>query len=283
MGRVLPLLVLAGLLIAEYGCGRDRGALPPAPLQLFVFDCGSAEIKDISAFSPGHDIGQPKTLPIPCYLVRHPQGLLFWDAGLPDSIAGSLGGVQVSPGMRVSMRRTLAEQLTELDIPPASIKYVAFSHMHFDHVGNANLFASSILLIQEEEYQAAFGPKARRDGIEKNYARLADSPTWRLRGEQDVFGDGSVVLMPAPGHTPGHQVLFLRLAKTGPVVLSGDLYHFKENRERRLIPSFNVDRALSFQSIDRIEAFLVRTGAALWIQHDPEQFAALPRSPTPIE
>ena len=185
--------------------------------------------------------------------------------------------------MRVSMRKTLAAQLAEVDVAPAAIKCVAFSHMHFNHVGNANLFASSILLIQEEEYQAAFGPDARRKGLGQEYARLVDSETRRLRGELDVFGDGSVVLMPAPGHTPGHQVLFLRLPKTGPIVLSGDLYHFKKNRERRLIPSFNVDRALFFQSIDRIEAFLVRTGAALWIQHDPEQFAAIPHAPTPIE
>jgi len=283
MGRALLLvLVLPGLLLAQHGLAACRRSAAAATT-LFVFDCGTVDIKDISVFSPGHDVGQPKTLVVPCYLVRHPRGLLLWDAGLPDSIAASPEGVQVSPNMRASMRRTLAAQLAEVGVAPDAIDYVAFSHMHFDHTGNANLFSSSTLLIQEEEYQAAFGPEARRRGVNKLFAGLAGSETRRLRGELDVFGDGSVVLMPAPGHTPGHQVLFLRLARTGPVVLSGDLYHFKENRERRLIPSFDTDPAVSLQSIERIEALLVRTGAVLWIQHDPEQFAAIPHAPIPVE
>jgi len=288
-GVFFSLTVLVGLLVYPVppGLAIEQEPPPAQGLTLFVFDCGSVDIKDISVFSPGYDVGQSRTLVVPCYLVKHPRGLLFWDAGLSDSLAPTPPeGVPFGSNMRLHVRKTLAKQLEELQVSPAEIRFVAFSHMHFDHVGNANLFTSSILLIQEAEYRAAFGSEAERSvssEVAALYAKLKDNETQQLKGDHDVFGDGSVMLLAAPGHTPGHQVLFLKLPKRGAVVLSGDLYHFAKNRERRLLPSFNFDRDLSYNSIDTIEAFLVRSGASLWIQHDPEQYARIPRAPTPIQ
>ena len=153
--------------------------------------------------------------------------------------------------------------------------------MDFDHVGNANMFTASTLLTQESEYSAAFGPQAERtDRGLSLYEELRDNETILLNGDHDVFGDGSVLILPAPGHTPGHQVLFVDLIETGPIVLSGDLYHFAENRVHRRVPAFNFDAEMTLQSMERIEAFLTETGATLWIQHDPEQNASIRHSPT---
>ncbi len=109
---------------------------------------------------------------------------------------------------------------------------------------------------------------------------MRNNETILLDGKHDVFGDGSVIIMPAPGHTPGHQVLFVDLLEAGPIMLSGDLYHFTENRLHRRVPVFNFDAEMTLQSMETIEAFLTATGATLWIQHDLEQNASIPHSPT---
>ncbi len=100
-----------------------------------------------------------------------------------------------------------------------------------------------------------------------------------IDGDYDVFGDGSVRILKAPGHTPGHQVLMLKLKKSGTVLLSGDLNHVRENRRHRRVPPFNTDRADSLASIDRIEAILKNTKGRLVIQHDERDFKALPGFP----
>jgi len=89
-----------------------------------------------------------------------------------------------------------------------------------------------------------------------------------LDGDHDVFGDGSVKILSAPGHTPGHQVLALELRELGPLVLSGDLYHFRKSRELRATPTFNTDRERTLRSMDKIEAYIAERGATLWIEHD---------------
>ena len=234
-------------------------------------------------FSSGFDKGVSQAFVDPCYLIRHPRGTLVWDTGIPDSLVKRPVGPPPSDGsVRFRVSKTLASQLEEIGFQPADVTYLALSHMHYDHVGNANMFAGSTLLIQEQERRAAFTDSALASTAGRHYAELRSSKTIVLNGAHDVFGDSSVVIMPAPGHTAGHQVLLLRLPKTGPVVLSGDLYHFAKNRQLRRMPQFNFDREMTLRSMDRIEAFLARTGATLWIQHDPEQGATLPRAPASI-
>ena len=97
--------------------------------------------------------------------------------------------------------------------------------------------------------------------------------------EHDVFGDGSVIIKLAPGHTPGHQVLYLRLPRTGSVLLSGDLYHFPEARALNRVTIFDFDQAQTAVSREAIEAFLTKTGAQLWIQHDDIGNSRLKKAP----
>lgn len=162
----------------------------------------------------------------------------------------------------------LADQLAALGLTPADIDLVAFSHLHFDHVGSANLFPEATLLIQAAEYQAGFIDRDSTIFEPDLYLGLAEAPRRILSGDHDVFGDGRVQLIAAPGHTPGHQVLLLRLPETGNLVLSGDLYHFRISREQRRVPAFNTDRAASLASMQKVEDLLKREGATLWIEHD---------------
>ena len=152
--------------------------------------------------------------------------------------------------------------------------------MHFDHVGVANEVQGSQLIIQRAEYDAAFADPVTLPGADPSlYSNLKDAETLFIAGDHDVFGDGRVRIISAPGHTPGHQVLFIDLVNTGPIVLSGDLYHFALSRTDRRVPTFNVDADATLASMDRVEAFLEEESATLWIEHELALFEQLKKSP----
>ena len=249
--------------------------------RLYVYDCGRIGLADVAAFGLTNAETDVRELVVPCYVVHHPEGRLLWDAGMPLELAGTMEPVPAGQGMTQAYTRSLLEQLADQNLTPADIDKVAFSHMHFDHVGAANAFSSAQLLIQQAEYSAAFENADAFPGLftPALYDELHNSRRRVLNGDHDVFGDGTVQIIAAPGHTPGHQVLLLRLENTGPLVLSGDLYHFRFNREERRTPVFNVDAALTLRSMDKVEALIERENATLWIQHDKATFDGLRTAP----
>jgi N-acyl homoserine lactone hydrolase len=174
--------------------------------------------------------------------------------------------------------------LKELGIAPLQVTHLAFSHFHGDHVGNANLFTAARLYIQNPEFEAAFGAEPAKFGFNPAmYEKLRNNPVVKLSGDKDVFGDGSVVILSTPGHTPGHQSLLVKLPATGAVVLSGDATHFQDNWENRRVPARNFDKEQTAASMQKIANVLRQEKAVLWINHDYEQSAALPRAPKFLE
>lgn len=262
------------------------GAAPPAPvgLRLYTLDCGRIDEKDADFYADdGAYKGVRKQLVVPCFLIRHPRGDLLWDTGLPQSIADMPNGIE-KYGITVPHR--LTDQLAQLGLEPADIEYLSVSHSHFDHMGNAGLFAASTWIVDSDERAYAFRPAARADDTEfPAYAALEDARTIEIRDNApyDVFGDGSVTIVAAPGHTPGHTVLLVRLPKAGPVLLSGDMWHVAESQAARRVPRFNTDREATLRSMDRVEALARDTGARLVRQHVPADIAALPAFPAPLE
>jgi glyoxylase-like metal-dependent hydrolase (beta-lactamase superfamily II) len=188
--------------------------------------------------------------------------------------------MQVDQEFHVYRDKTLAGQFQQIGVEPSKVNYLGLSHMHFDHIGNVGLFPQATLLMQKEEYASAFGPDAAKYGNDPaKYPTLAKNPAKQLEGDLDVFGDGSVVVKRAIGHTPGHQMLFVKLPRTGNVLLSGDLAHFTSNWEHRRVPSFNFDKVLSLKAMDDAAAFMKANHAQLWIQHDQEQNAKIKHAP----
>lgn len=244
-----------------------------AELSLSVFDCGHLAVDDVSPFGLSNEETAVRELFVPCYLVRHDDHLMIWDAGLPLASVGSAEGT-------TRYETSLIDQLAGLDIAPTDVDFVAFSHMHYDHVGAANAFTEATLLIQGSEADAAFEHPA--DHIAFTPALYSSLPTLdriTLDGDHDVFGDGTVRIISAPGHTPGHQVLYLELENFGPLVLSGDLYHFEASRELRRAPVFNFDAQQTFASMDKVEALIEETGATFWIEHSQELAESLDLAP----
>ena len=248
--------------------------------RLYAFNCGTIDVSDISVFSPGVDVGKKKTLTDSCYLIVHPKGALMWDTGLSDEIAAMPGGKQLSEKFHGSLKKTVAAQLKEAGFSPDSVTHLGLSHMHFDHIGNVGLFPKATLLMQKEEYASAFGADAAKFGNDaKNYPTLGANPKQELSGDHDVFGDGSVVIKRAVGHTPGHQSLFVKLTKTGNILLSGDLAHFTKNWDNRRVPSFNFDKDMSVKAMNDMAAFMKENKARFWIQHDLEQNKKIKHAP----
>ena len=250
--------------------------------RLYVLDCGSIQFPNVAAFGLTNEETPVRELVVPCYLIDHPDGTLLWDAGLPASLAGNSNPVPMpGGGGTVTYDRSLEAQLKDLGFAVKKIDKIAFSHMHFDHTGSANLFTNSQMLIQQAEFSAAFEEAEKFEGVfvPELYSELANTRRRILNGDHDVFGDGSVQIISAPGHTPGHQVLQLMLSNSGPLILSGDLYHFRFSRENRRTPVFNTNVEQTLQSMDKVEALVEELGAQFWIQHDTALYKTQRRSP----
>jgi N-acyl homoserine lactone hydrolase len=251
MWRIVLLLSL--LATAAYAGEVDR---------LYVIDCGSAHAEDQSLWSPGVNVGVPIDYSDNCYLIHHTsEGYLLWDTGITDRLAALPDGQTVAP-LRQTWRRskTLAAALSEIKISPAEIRYVAISHSHPDHIGNLDAFPGAILIMQKAEWDYAMAQP------QKPFS--ADRKTRLLDGDNDLFADGSLIILATPGHTPGHESLLVHLPKTGNVLLTGDAAHFQSNWDNRRIPGFNSNKEQSAASMEKLARIVIEKHAQLWINHD---------------
>jgi len=279
--KLSGLMLLSAVVSAKQVSIESLNAKSAIKIKLYVLDCGTIQARDLSLFNPQIAKGKQMGMAVPCYVIKHPtKGTLVWDAGLQDKISKSSNGVDANQGaFHLTVKKTMLSQLKAIGLEPKEVTYFAPSHLHLDHSGNANYFVHSKLLMQQSEYQLAFSKDAANYGFDISlYSDLKKATHVALKGDHDVFGDGSTIILSTPGHSPGHQSLYIKLPETGPVILSGDLYHFEENRTNYGIPVWN-DKKLTIQSFARIDNILDNTSAKLWIQHDPEEAKSKSMSP----
>jgi N-acyl homoserine lactone hydrolase len=251
-----------------------------AELRLYVLDCGHATFKDMGGFSDtGEYDGKSGEIAVPCFLIRHPKGDLLWDTGLGDHYNYPKEGSDAAPGVRVTVPVTLLAQLQSLKLTPKDINFIAFSHLHWDHTGNANEFPNSVWIMNKTELAWALVLPPPGGVLPETWSAYKTAKNETIEGDYDVFGDGTVMILRTPGHTPGHQVLKLKLQKSGTVILSGDLYHLRANRLLKRVPVYNTDRADTLASMSRIETIVRNTHGRLIVQHDPKDFQGLPKPP----
>jgi len=278
MRAALCVLVMAVAAVAALAMPQ-RKATPPKTLRLYVFDCGVIEGIDVGLFNFKKEELAETRMAVPCYLVAHPKGTLMWDVGAIPDTAIKDDGTPATQGFFRSTK-TLKSQLAAIGYAPAEITCLSLSHYHVDHIANANEFAGARWLVRQVERDAMFAnpPPARVDP--RNYSELKNSKTTILTTDEfDAFGDGKVIIKSAPGHTPGHQVLILKLAKTGNVMLAGDLYHYPEERKVNRVPTFEFSKEQSLASRAMIEDYIKKTNTQLWIEHDFAANAKLKKSP----
>lgn len=255
---------------------------PPKSVRLYVFDGGAIQGFNPSAFHFTKEELATTDMVVASYLIVHPKGTLVWDSGaIPD---GAIKGDGTPTKQSFfSASKTMKSQLAAIGYKPSDITYFGLSHYHGDHTANANDFATATWVVQAPEREAMFSEKTPPQQL-GSYKSLKDAKTKLLHGEDfDVFGDGTVVVKAAYGHTPGHQVLYVKLAKTGPILLAGDLFHYQEERGTDKTPTFEFSREQSLASREAMEAFCKKTGAQLWIEHDLANFNKQKKAPDYLE
>lgn len=258
--------------------------------KLYVLDCGQGHANDESRWTVGVNVGKPIDISVSCYLIHHADGYFLWDTGISDAVASMPDGWYPAnnPATDIHWTRakTLESQLASIGVKPTDIKFVGISHTHPDHIGNAEMFATVPFLIQKAEYDFYFAPG--KNGVAKppsdprpTFSR--EHPVTMVQEDLDVFGDGSVMIVYTPGHTPGHQSCLVHLAKTGWILLSGDAVHLLENWDTRRIPYFSTmpaEQKLQTQlSMQRMADLISFYHAQLWINHEKTQSDKLKHAP----
>ena len=245
--------------------------------RLYRLDCGHSLANDESVWTPGENVGRSVEFSSTCWLIRHKGAWLLWDTGVPESALNNPKGWSTLPKLIVyHLDKTLTAQLAAIGLKTTDIAVVALSHTHGDHIGNVRLFPDATVLMQGSEYRWISSPDGPNENVNQLKAlarRLLGTPKHlRLpKGNTDVFGDGSVVLVSTPGHTPGSQSLLVHLHNSGFIILSGDVVHSEENLARDIVPSLNTDKAASIASMSAIKRLMTTYRAELFINHDKAQ------------
>jgi glyoxylase-like metal-dependent hydrolase (beta-lactamase superfamily II) len=259
-----------------------------APMKLWRLDCGELYFRDLNNLSDSFAFtGKSKTLSNGCYLIDHGGTYMLWDTGLGAELVDK---PMVTPDFRFSVRETLPTQLAKLGLKPEDIGIVAVSHMHSDHTGQAALFPKAKMLIGKQDLdllrQDAAGVASA--SMMHDAGRLSPwltggAPVEAIVGDKDVFGDGSVMMLSTPGHTPGHHVLLVRMPKSGTYLMTGDLIHFAGQLPTNELTPFNTSRAETLASQKRVHEIVKNLKATLIIQHEPADIAKLPLFPKAAE
>jgi N-acyl homoserine lactone hydrolase len=268
MNRTLTSLALGASLLT--GLATAANAAPD--VSLARFDCGTpqAPVAVNQRFSDTFAYGDLKLqFVFSCYLIKHGDDYMLWDTG------------HATTAPNVAPKVSLVDYLAKIDVKPDQIKYVGISHYHADHTGQVASFPKATVLIGNREWEAITSPKPAQGVNFKPFESWikGEGKVEPLALDKDVFEDGTVIVLSTPGHTPGHSSLLVKLAGMGPVILSGDAIHFRENANSSGVPAFNYDRAQTVASVERLKTIAANLKGTIIIQHDARDVEKLPVFP----
>ncbi len=249
-------------------------------IRLIAMEGGTVTMKESHLMVGGSE--RQRVLPIPMFLIEHPDGLVLFDTGCNPKVAvdpvACWGKIASYLGVRMSPEQAVDEQIKLHGYKPQDVKYVVVSHLHLDHSGGLALFPQAKFFIMKGELNYAYWP----DRSARASFKLEDLlPTRRfdwveLSDDTDLLGDGSLVMIKTPGHTPGHASLLIRFAHRHPLLITGDAAHIRAQLESFAPMPADFDQRLAIASLKRIKEVSEREGAQVWVMHDPDDWAELP-------
>lgn len=251
-------------------------------LRLYTLDCGTIKIREANIMDTTDSYEGALELKASCYVIQNGDDYMLWDAGFnPEAIAGSKEGDMFRP----SITETIPESLERIGLKPTDINKIGLSHVHFDHIGQANTFKDAKLYIGQKDFDTIFAEDVNKEMYNPDFvsAWKESENVVKITQETDVFGDGRVKIIPAEGHTPGHTTLMIDLKNAGPHILVGDLWHFKDNMKFNRQPDFNYDMEETKTSMEEIKTRAEKDSARLIIQHDPQHFHQMPELPAYLD
>jgi len=265
---------------------------PPQGMRLYVFSSGELTL-DKSGLQTGAT--GKITIPVAFFLIKHPKGNVLFDTGNNDKIItdptywGPLAAA-LNPGRSPDV--AIDAQLDKIGVKPSDINYVILGHMHLDHAGNVGKFPTATVVYQRDEIVNAFWPKPGYGCcyITGDFAMLRNDvgqpqvnrvKVMELNGDLDLFGDGSIYIHRQVSHTPGSEMVVVRLPKTGPVVLTSDACYLMENLQKDILPSVALayDPAGMLDGYAWIKHLMSAEGADVIFAHDAETFKKHKQSP----
>jgi glyoxylase-like metal-dependent hydrolase (beta-lactamase superfamily II) len=239
--------------------------------EVFLFDSGTLALSGVE-------------VPVPFFLLRHPEGDVIVDGGNPAAVArdprAHWGGLADIFEVHMSEEQHCAAQLARFGVEADSVRYIVQTHLHIDHTGALGHFPNATVVVHERELEAA---RAAESPEATGYVRADyERPElrWRTWSDNlDLFGDGTVRLIETPGHSAGHTSLLLRLEETGPVLLTADASDNRDQWEGRAHPRALHSRENANRSMEQLRALAQDTGALIVFGHDPENWAGLAHAP----
>ncbi|MFP4312925.1 MAG: N-acyl homoserine lactonase family protein [Alphaproteobacteria bacterium] len=247
-------------------------------MRLYKLDCGNIKILDANILDTSNSYAGAVTLKSSCYVIKHGEDYMLWEAGFnPQAIEKSSEEDMFQP----FIRETIPQALEKIDLKPEDITKIGISNMHFDNIGQANLFSHATLYMGWEDYNFLFNVPLLPQGFHPEFIdEWADGKNVVIvKDKTDIFGDGRVVMIPTPGHTLGHNSLLVNLEKSGSYLLSGDLWHVQENMENNRVPDFSKNPTLNRQTGERVKNWAENNNVKVIIQHDPRHFEEIPDLP----
>jgi N-acyl homoserine lactone hydrolase len=265
MNRKLTMLAIGASLFAGV-------AAQAADVSIARIDCGTPQAPTAvnERFSDTFAYGDKKIqFVFSCYVIKHGDEYMLWDTGHSTSAPN------------VAPKVSLVDALAKIDVKPDQIKYIGISHFHADHTGQLDSFPKATVLIGAKEWEAITSPKPMAGANVKPFEGWikGDNKVEPQAIDKDVFGDGTVIILRTPGHTPGHQSILVKLAGKGPLIITGDAVHFRENLESDGVPAFNFDRAQTVASVQRLKKIAENLKGTIIIQHDARDVDKLPVFP----
>jgi glyoxylase-like metal-dependent hydrolase (beta-lactamase superfamily II) len=223
-------------------------------------------------------------VPVPFFLIRHPQGDVLVDGGNPLAVArdphAHWGALADQFEVHMSEQQHCVAQLRRLGVEPDSVGHVVQTHLHIDHTGALGHFPNATIVVHARELEAA---RASEAPLASGYVREDyDRPElrWQLaEGELDLFGDGTIRLLETPGHSAGHMSLLLDLEESGPVLLTADAADNRAQWEGREHPRALFSREDARRSLERLRELAHQTDALLVLGHEPDDWSRLKRAP----
>ncbi|MGH3644377.1 MAG: N-acyl homoserine lactonase family protein [Mycobacterium sp.] len=254
---------------------------------VYVLNGGSLDV-EASTIVPGSNFGSRLLIPVQMFLLKTRVGYILIDGGNdPDCIADpeKTWGADLAKAVVPHMtdENHPYAQLALLGLDAHDVKMVIYTHLHHDHCGSARFFPDAVHVVQKAEHRFAFNPDRFADRI---YLR-SDFGSENIRWQ---FADGDWLILPGihlvatPGHTPGHQsVVLWDVPDCGTFIVAGDAVYCRENVRRDLPPGITTDALQASRSLHRLTALAHATDGSLFVSHDAESFAAMPKAPDPLQ
>ena len=216
------------------------------------------------------------SFPVSCWIIEHDEGLVLFDCGFHPSLVNDVSRIGSAAGLfdiDIPKGHDLKNLLSHKGIDCADIDYLVMSHLHFDHCGGTVQVPNARIIVQQEEWRMGTDPKWVAAGIYNPDDFDLGHNVQKIEGQYDVFGDHTVVCIPTPGHTAGHQSLRVELA-TGPIVLTSDCAYWQEMLDEMRVPPHGFNREQQKRSMKTLRD-LRSEGCQLIFGHDARQWQSL--------